>query len=343
MFYFQGFSGLQTPTVERYCREVTLSKLSKNMAQVPTLLMLSTFAWGLALGVITMFTLEHGNYLQFAHEYVEKGYNTNTEIKRNLSKYKDHADNFLKQNRTTQEQAKSPRILCWIMTDPTNMPTRAKSVKDTWGKRCDILLFFSSKADPSFPAIGLDVTEGASKLFDKTRASLDYIFQHHLNNADWFLKADDDTYVIIENLRHMLSKLNTSDPHYLGRRWTHRGGFNSGAGYIFSRETLRRFKKALEEPSCPQHYEFEDVAVGICLRAQGVQPADNTRDSNGREQIMPLPLEQHLLPGRSPGWYPRFYKEGPECCSYYPSIFHVIKPDMMYQLEYFIYRVKIWT
>ena len=313
------------------------------MAQVPTLSMLSTFAWGLVVGVVTMFLFEHCNYLQYAHKYVEQGFNTNTEIKRNFSKYKDHADNLLKQHRTTQEQAKSPRILCWIMTSPNNMRSRAKSARDTWGKRCDILLFFSSKADPSFPAIGLNVTEGAPKLFDKARASLDYIFRHHLNDADWFLKADDDTYVIIENLRHMLSKLNTSDPHYLGRKFTHDGEYNSGAGYIFSRETLRRFKKALGEPSCPQHHRFEDVAVGICLRAQGVKASSNTRDSNGREQIMPLRLEQHLVAGRLPSWYPRFYKEGVEYCSDYPSIFHKITPEIMYQFEYLIYRVKIWT
>ena len=63
--------------------------------------------------------------------------------------YKADADNVLKQDRTTtQEEAEfNPRILCWIMTNPTNIPQKAKSVRDTWGKRCDILLFFSSKAD----------------------------------------------------------------------------------------------------------------------------------------------------------------------------------------------------
>ena len=70
-------------------------------------------------------------------------------------------------------------------------------------------------------------------------------YNHHLNDADWIFKADDDTYAIIENLRSYLSKLNTSEPHYLGRIFTHDGIYNSGGGYVFSRETLRRFKKAL--------------------------------------------------------------------------------------------------
>ena len=64
--------------------------------------------------------------------------------------------------------------------------------------------------------------EGREWLFAKTIASLKYIWQHHKDDADWFFKADDDTYVVMENLRHLLKDFDPKLPHYLGLRLKYR-------------------------------------------------------------------------------------------------------------------------
>ena len=143
------------------------------------------FACILVLGMVTMFLLEHNNYMQYWHKHLE--------IANKRGQYNAGAYRHLKHNGFNLKEIQRPRILCWIPTSPTNLAARAKSVKDTRGKRCNMLLFFSSKADSSFPAIGLNVEEGSDRLFNKTSASLRYIYQRHINDADWFLKADDDT------------------------------------------------------------------------------------------------------------------------------------------------------
>ena len=46
------------------------------------------------------------------------------------------------------------------------------------------------------------------------------------------MKADDDTYVILENLRYMLKDYKSSDPTYFGLRFTHHEYTEHQEGYM---------------------------------------------------------------------------------------------------------------
>lgn len=85
------------------------------------------------------------------------------------------------------------RVLCWVMTTPINHATKAIHVKQTWGRRCNKLLLMSSTEDDKVGTIALPVGEGRESLWNKTREAFRYVYDHHLNEYDWFMKADDDT------------------------------------------------------------------------------------------------------------------------------------------------------
>lgn len=96
-------------------------------------------------------------------------------------------------NRTLADKLYSEvKVLCWIMTNPDNHKTRAYHVKNTWGKRCNKLIFMSSKVDDEIGAVALPVFEGRENLWDKTKAAFQYVYRNH-PDYDYFLKADDDS------------------------------------------------------------------------------------------------------------------------------------------------------
>ena len=78
----------------------------------------------------------------------------------------------------------------------------------------------------------------------KTQKAFKYVYEKHFEEADWFLKADDDTYVIVDNLRSFVGAKNTADPVYFGfnfKKHVRQGFMSGGAGYVLSKEAVRRF------------------------------------------------------------------------------------------------------
>ena len=64
------------------------------------------------------------------------------------------------------------------------------------------------------------------------------------DEADWFLKSDDDSYIIMENLRSFLRSHNPLDPLQFGCKLIQivpKGYMSGGAGYVLSKEALKRF------------------------------------------------------------------------------------------------------
>lgn len=246
------------------------------------------------------------------------------------------------------------RILCMILTRPSTHRSKAIHVMKTWGKRCNKLIFISTGNDDELKPIIMNVSDNKNAIWAKTRDAFKYIYQNHLNDADWFLKAEDDTYIIVENLRFLLAAYMPSDPIWFGYKindTTRQGYFAGGAGYVLSRDAIVRFnEQALvkkNENFCRTTKDdgFEDVEMGKCLNSVGVMALD-TRDDHGRERFFINDPETHLIPGKKVysqsrwrnKWYPT--NDGLDCCSDNVISFHQIRPNSMYVLDYLIYHLR---
>lgn len=243
-----------------------------------------------------------------------------------------------------QELAKKVRVLCWVMTSPENHKTRAIHVQATWGKRCDKLLFVSEQTDTSLPVLKVSVDHGREHLTAKTMTAFDHIFEDHFDEADWFLKADDDTYVVVENLKYFLSSQNSSNAVFFGHHFktiVKQGYFSGGGGYVLSKEALRRFGKR-QKGACRDDNGAEDAEMGKCMELLGVRTGDS-RDKLGRGRFHCFNPETHIH-GGYPDWYYSYDKygaqKGIESISDYAITFHYVSVEQLYNLEFYVYHLR---
>lgn len=124
-------------------------------------------------------------------------------------------------------QLPKPRVLCLILTSPKSFLTRTVAVNNTWAPRCDRYFFITEtptdRSSPEFeisqqlPIAPLpNVVPGYYHLTRKSVLSFLFAYEHYLNDFDWFVKADDDTYLFMDNLKAFLSDKNSSEPVTFG-------------------------------------------------------------------------------------------------------------------------------
>ncbi len=114
------------------------------------------------------------------------------------------------------------------------------------------------------------------------------VYDHH-SNYDWYLKADVDTFIFMDNLRIFL---NDTDSHELiryGYNFVNKIRYHSGgAGYLVSQAGIQRLAAKLQRDiAFCSNRGIEDINVRKCLQKLNVKMGKSI-DERGRERFHPL-------------------------------------------------------
>ncbi|XP_017064594.1 glycoprotein-N-acetylgalactosamine 3-beta-galactosyltransferase 1 [Drosophila eugracilis] len=279
-----------------------------------------------------------------------------TAVSMPLAKRLDSNDTRLMDGTLAEKLYREVRILCWVLTTPKYHKTRAVHVMRTWGKRCNKIYFMTSERDDELPTVVLTKPDTYEFLWGKTKEAFTYIHDQMRDEADWFIKADDDTYVFLENLRYMLYPYSPEIPIYFGFNYKMIGNghhknesyMSGGSGYVLSREALRIFAEGHNDTTkCRQEDDrSEDLEMGKCLVNLGVKAGDS-RDEQLRNRFYPIAPFGALLSGNvgMDFWLYKYAyynaRSCMDCLSEYPVAFHYVNSKQLYVYDYFNYQFQL--
>ncbi|XP_032906423.1 chondroitin sulfate synthase 1 [Amblyraja radiata] len=178
-----------------------------------------------------------------------------------------------------------------VMSAKKYLRSRALAAYGTWARHIPgrVEFFSSEGSDLSLP-LPLVALPGVDDTYPPQKKSflmLKYMGERHLQHFEWFVRADDDTYIRGERLERFLRGLNSSQPLYLGQtglgapeemgKLALEPGENfcmGGPGVVLSRELLRRVLPHIGQCLREMYTTHEDLELGRCVRrVAGVQCA----------------------------------------------------------------------
>lgn len=148
-----------------------------------------------------------------------------------------------------------------------------------------------------FPLVHLNTSEAYENLTAKSLAMLKYIYETtKLDEFDWLLKADDDTYVIVENLKLFLKNRCPNETNTYGFKIKQNGVvyLAGGGGYAISSQIVHKLGASLLNDSryCEIVSGIEDIELAMCLKKLNVTQGDS-RDRKGRERFHCYSFNDH--------------------------------------------------
>lgn len=144
------------------------------------------------------------------------------------------------------------RLLVGVLTSRATLNTLAVAVNRTVAHRFHRTFFFTGLRSPKVPHGMTVVAHGDDRPVWLMYETVRHLNQHYGSDYDWFLLAQDDTYMQADRLSELVGHLSAGQDLYMGRAEEFIGGeekaryCHGGYGYLLSRSLLARLQPHLD-------------------------------------------------------------------------------------------------
>ncbi|XP_035511052.1 chondroitin sulfate glucuronyltransferase [Morone saxatilis] len=144
------------------------------------------------------------------------------------------------------------RLLVGVLTSRATLNTLAVAVNRTVAHHFHRTFFFTGLRSPKVPHGMTVVAHGDDRPVWLMYETVRHLHQHYGSDYDWFLLAQDDTYLHADRLSELVGHLSAGQDLYMGRAEEFIGGeekaryCHGGYGYLLSRSLLARLQPHLD-------------------------------------------------------------------------------------------------
>lgn len=200
----------------------------------------------------------------------------------------------------------------------------------------------------------------AGDKFERLREAFKHVYTNYINEFDWVLRTNDHSFIVLENLRHMLYQYDTDWPVVIGQRFLKEvlpkkifhlftlftrptpKDYMIGDFALSKRAFTRLLEDAFTNTEICAVKGDDDKETAKCLEHVNVIKVDGI-DEHGRGRFFANNPESALFPVKFDDydkWYWNKLKQGIDnCCSDRLILIQNSYNTHLYYLEYFIYKV----
>jgi hypothetical protein len=212
---------------------------------------------------------------RYAFAAIENGFKTFTI---------DEAREILPCLTTAPSALSSNDVTFLVMSSSLNL-ARLEGVQRTWGSTASKIVYMGDEARNGMTTLPPLLGRGSRRdAQHRTLLGMKWIHQQErLNNSKWFALMDDDTFVNVKVLSHILQTLDSTVPFILGHVWdccvareSELPFTSGGAGIIMSKAAFDVIGPHLYTEMCP-FVTANDVTIGLCAKKLGVLQIHDSR------------------------------------------------------------------